>query len=145
MLNNAAQRKKKNFTMETTHVNSARSNNSSLTSNGANSSSLQGAAKTELEIINVNNPNYVPSKHSAPAVRPDSARYRLLQDLRHTNLSNLINSSAEDAIEINRRQAEVFSFLDYRINLFIYLNYFYFMFSWSRLEKRSINVNLCNK
>lgn len=121
MLNNTAQRKKKNFSMETSHANSARSNNSSLTSNGANSS-LQGAAKTELEIINVNNPNYVPSKHSAPAVRPDSARYRLLQDLRHTNLSNLINSSAEDAIEINRRQAEVFlwdiKYIFYVINIF---------------------------
>ncbi|KAM7342074.1 uncharacterized protein ACRADG_009618 isoform 3-T4 [Cochliomyia hominivorax] len=106
MLNNAQHRKKKNLNMETSNVNSARSISSSLTSNGANSS-LQGATKTDLEIINVNNPNYVPSKHSASVVRPDSARYRLLQDLRHTNLNNLINSTAEDAMEISRKQAEL--------------------------------------
>lgn len=96
-------RKNKHFVMETSHINSARSNNSSLTSNGANGS-LHGAAKTDMEIINVNNPNYIPSKHSSHSVRPDSARYRLLQDLRHTNLTNLVNESSD---AVNRRQAEV--------------------------------------
>lgn len=107
MLNTGHSRKKKHLHMETSNINSARSNNSSVTSNGA-SGSLHGAAKTDMEIINVNNPNYVPSKHSSTldSVRPDSARYRLLQDLRHTNLTNLVNGT-EDAMEINRKQAEV--------------------------------------
>ncbi|XP_037806960.1 probable E3 ubiquitin-protein ligase bre1 isoform X2 [Lucilia sericata] len=105
LLHSRATRKNKQLNMETSNINSARSNNSSLTSNGAHGS-LHTAAKTDLEIINVNNPNYVPSKHSANTVRPDSARYRLLQDLRHTNLTNLVNGS-EDVLEINRKQAEL--------------------------------------
>ncbi|XP_046810567.1 repetitive organellar protein [Lucilia cuprina] len=105
LLNSRATRKNKQLNMETSNINSACSHNSSLTSNGAHGS-LHAAAKTDMEIINVNNPNYLPSKHSGQTVRPDSARYRMLQDLRHTNLTNLVNGS-EDVLEINRKQAEL--------------------------------------
>lgn len=106
MLNTGQNRKKNTFNMEPFNTNSARSNNSSVTSNG-NIDGPHSTNKTDMEIINVNNPNYVPSKHSGQTIRPDSARYRLLQDLRHTNLTNLLNSNNDDAMEINRRQAEV--------------------------------------
>lgn len=111
MLNSSQNKKNNSLNMESFNTNSARSNKSSVTSN-ENIAGSHGTNKTEMEIINVNNPNYVPSKYSGQTIRPDSARYRLLQDLRHTNLTNLLNSSAEDAMEINRRQAEVICFLD---------------------------------
>lgn len=156
--------------METSHINSARSNNSSLTSNGANGSSY-GTAKTEMEIINVNNANYIPSKHSNHSLRPDSARYKLLQDLRHTNLTNMINDSPEHAMEMNKRQAEVKiprSYNVFRIkkpktvfkqnfllnrNMLIIRSFsyrfsfetIYIVFRLNRHARRNINKNLCNK
>lgn len=65
--------------------------------------------KTELEII-VNNPNY-----ETKNVRPGSSRHKLLQDLRHTDISKMINT--ETVSERNRRNAEVSSCNFFLINL----------------------------
>lgn len=94
---------KKRLNMEARNINSARSNNSSLTSNAANEP-VRNTGKNDLEIISVNNPNYLPSKHSNQFLRPDSARYRLLQDLKHTNLGS---DCTEDVLETNHRKLEV--------------------------------------
>lgn len=55
---------------------------------------------TEMEII-VNNPNYEPPKHTD--TRPGSTRHKLLQDLRHTELSKMM---FDDAIQ-NRNQENI--------------------------------------
>ncbi|XP_055852976.1 uncharacterized protein LOC129916826 isoform X2 [Episyrphus balteatus] len=55
--------------------------------------------KTDLEII-VNNPDY-----EIKSPRPGSARHRLLQDLKHTEISNIVNN--DGVTERNRRNAEI--------------------------------------
>ncbi|XP_055905309.1 uncharacterized protein LOC129940836 isoform X2 [Eupeodes corollae] len=63
------------------------------------STSRSSSDKTDLEII-VNNPDY-----EIKSPRPGSARHRLLQDLKHTEISNIVNN--DGVTERNRRNAEM--------------------------------------
>lgn len=73
----------------------------SVNTTARSSATNSSTDKTDLEII-VNNPNYVPSKSTT---RPGSTRHKLLQDLRHIELSNII--TGDGVLERNRHSAEV--------------------------------------
>lgn len=62
-------------------------------------STSRSSDKTDLEII-VNNPDY-----EIKSPRPGSARYKHLQDLKHTDLSTMVNN--DGVTERNRRNAEM--------------------------------------
>ncbi|KAH8263874.1 hypothetical protein KR038_008808 [Drosophila bunnanda] len=56
--------------------------------------------KTDLELIVNSNPNYVP-----PKIRPGTTRHKLLQDLGHVELSNIV--TGDGIMERNLRSAEL--------------------------------------
>lgn len=56
--------------------------------------------KTDLELIVNSNPNYVP-----PKIRPDTTRQKLLRDLGHVELSNIV--TGDGIMERNLRSAEL--------------------------------------
>ncbi|EDW76100.2 uncharacterized protein Dwil_GK14847 [Drosophila willistoni] len=57
--------------------------------------------KTDLELIVNNNPNYVPPKN----IRPGTTRHKLIQDLGHVELSNIVTGNG--IMERNMRSAEL--------------------------------------
>lgn len=87
------------------NVDSAGSHNSSTTSNGT-ILYIHGNPRPDTNLKSTD--SHIPlGDDSLSSARSSSSRYKLLQDLRHTNLANMINRTNEDELELNRKQAEV--------------------------------------
>lgn len=75
--------------------NESTASNRSISSNDSESAYYR--SKSTIDNYNINNVNYVPAKYSNRA-KPGTARYKLLQDLYHSKLADIINGNGPEDI-----------------------------------------------